>query len=136
MIPFMSACSLWSNSAPREDGACVGIRDLGTPAGTNSRAWGINGAGQAVGTFYGVFPNTPERAVLYQSGVVCDLNRLIPAGSGWLLCEARGIRDAGQILAQGRSREAVHALVLTPSRTRRSAVLSRLVSSPEPDATP
>jgi probable HAF family extracellular repeat protein len=42
------------------------------------------------------------------------LNRLIPANSGWVLGEANGINDLGQIVGYGTIRRQTHAFLLTP----------------------
>ncbi len=43
-----------------------------------------------------------------------DLNTLIPPNSGWILTEARGINDAGQITGTGTINGETHAFLLTP----------------------
>jgi len=43
-----------------------------------------------------------------------DLNRLIPSGSGWVLSEATGINDAGQIVGSGTVHGQQHAFLLNP----------------------
>ena len=43
-----------------------------------------------------------------------DLNRLIPTNTGWVLLQANGINDAGQIVGYGTIRGQDHAFVLTP----------------------
>jgi hypothetical protein len=42
-----------------------------------------------------------------------DLNKLIPAGSGWMLQEAYGINNAGQIVGTGMHNGQEHAFLLT-----------------------
>ncbi|MBA3832447.1 MAG: hypothetical protein H0X34_11265 [Chthoniobacterales bacterium] len=44
-----------------------------------------------------------------------DLNKLIPAGSGWILAEANGINDSGQIAGYGIIQGQSHAFLLTPA---------------------
>jgi probable HAF family extracellular repeat protein len=39
---------------------------------------------------------------------------MIPAGSGWVLIEARGINAAGQITGMGMHNGQEHAFLLTP----------------------
>ena len=46
-----------------------------------------------------------------------DLNDLIPAGSGWVLVEARGINYRGQIVGTGSINGHAHAFLLTPEIT-------------------
>ena len=43
-----------------------------------------------------------------------DLNRLIPQGSGWVLGQASGINDAGQITGYGTVHGRTHAFLLIP----------------------
>jgi probable HAF family extracellular repeat protein len=78
------------------------MTDLGTlPGGTDSIAQGINSQGQVVGTadpgaggIGGAFLWTA------QSGMV-ELNTVLPANSGWILTDATGINDSGQITGIG-----------------------------------
>jgi len=77
--------------------------DLGTFGGPVTQALGINATGEVVGSSESVngccfFPSS---AFIYSNGVMHDLNKLIPAGSGWNLTEATGINDAGQIVGLG-----------------------------------
>ncbi len=53
-------------------------------------------------------------AFLYSNGKIKDLNRLIPARSGWILNAASGIDDTGQIVGYGMFRGEQHAFLLTP----------------------
>lgn len=89
-----------------------GLADLGTLGGQYSYGYGINDAGQAVGASIGA--DGVERAFLYENGAMADLNTLIPAGSGWLLREARAINDSGQIAGNGLIGGQTHAFLLTP----------------------
>ena len=43
-----------------------------------------------------------------------DLNALLPAGSGWVLSEARAINAKGQIAGNGTLHGRPHAFLLTP----------------------
>ncbi len=43
-----------------------------------------------------------------------DLNKLIPPGSGWVLVEADGVNDSGQIVGMGMHNGQEHAFLLTP----------------------
>ncbi|HLK55622.1 MAG TPA: DUF3466 family protein [Chthonomonadaceae bacterium] len=92
---------------------------LETPPDQNSRANAINSHGVVVG-YVGDFREQAAsfawktRAVLWDRGKVIDLNSLIPADSGWLLTEANGINDAGQIVGAGRYKGARRAFLLTP----------------------
>ncbi len=89
--------------------------DLGTFAGATSTTWGfaINNAGVVVGQ--STFQNT-YHAFVYSGGKIKDLNKLIPAGSGWTLTLANGINDAGQIVGMGMLKGQAHGFLLTPVR--------------------
>jgi len=87
--------------------------DLGTISGPTSTTWGfgINNSGVVVGQ--STFTNT-YHAFVYSSGKMKDLNKLIPAGSGWVLTEADSINDSGQIVGTGMHNGQQHAFLLTP----------------------
>ncbi len=68
--------------------------DIGVLAGGGqSFAYGINNRGDVVGA---ADSGGTLHAVLYEKGVLIDLNSLIPASSGWVLTEARGIMKAAR----------------------------------------
>ncbi len=91
------------------------ITDLGTlPGDQNSSALAINNSGQIVGSSNRVFFPGRESAVRWSDGAIVNLNDLIPAGSGWVLREATGINDRGQIVGQGLIGGQLHAFLLTP----------------------
>src|SRR5205807_1340 len=78
--------ALWSNSG--------NIQPLGTlPGYESSRAFGINAAGQVVGSVSTLFndnltsdPITYRHAFLWDRATgMTDLNTLLPANSGWVL---------------------------------------------------
>jgi hypothetical protein len=54
--------------------------------------------------------------VLWENGQITDLNDRLPAGSGWVLTEAYGINDAGQIVGAG-GHDGIYyrAFLLTPA---------------------
>ena len=52
--------------------------------------------------------------MLFERGVLRDLNALIPASAGWLLTETRDINDSGQIVGTGIFEGQVRAFLLTP----------------------
>jgi probable HAF family extracellular repeat protein len=97
----------------------TGIHDLGTlPGGTlTSRANAINAGGQVVGagTLISDLATGVTHAVLWEDDQVIDLNDCIPTDSGWVLSEAYGINDAGQIVGTG-GHDGVYyrAFLLTP----------------------
>lgn len=78
-----------------------------------STAYAINNKSQIVGTADGGgYQNS--RAFLYQQGKMYDLNALIPTASGWVLLDARGLNDKGQIVGSGTHGGKNHAFLLTP----------------------
>jgi probable HAF family extracellular repeat protein len=105
------------------DHATNATTDLGTlPGYQNSIATAINNVGQVVG--YASLPEDwlPEnrtdqfrRAFVYdhRTGVMTDLNELIPRESGWYLVDAFDINDSGQIVGRGFIGGEMHAFVLT-----------------------
>ena len=90
---------LWQNGT---------LHDLGTLPGAGwSAAHAVNDRGQIVGA-------SDDAAALWQSGKVVDLNRLVPAASGWTLQDATGINAQGQIVGRGTVHGHIHAFLLTP----------------------
>ncbi len=79
------------------------ITDLGTVLGYDySQAQAINDSGIIVGYVASTTSNaTSNHAVVWRNGVITDLNSLLPAGSGWILNDATGINDNGQISGEG-----------------------------------
>ncbi len=92
------------------NGKCT---DLGTLQGPEFASWGfgLNDSGVVVGysDFQGGY-----HAFVYSDGKTKDLNKLIPAGSGWVLEQAFGINNAGQIVGTGTHNGQEHAFLLTP----------------------
>jgi probable HAF family extracellular repeat protein len=97
----------------------TGMVDLGTPPGTtDSYATAINNVGQIVGNSVG-FDGTGFvfQPLLCEKGSAYILNELIAPGSGWILVEARGINDLGQIAAIARHAVGGYrAVLLVPQR--------------------
>jgi probable HAF family extracellular repeat protein len=91
------------------------MTDLGTLPGLPvSLANAINNSGQAVGFSQDADGNNTV-AVLWQNGVMANLNTLIPPGSPMFLIEALGINDRGQIIGYGSLPNGqVLAYLLTP----------------------
>jgi len=72
------------------------LTDIGALSGSSqSHALGINNLSQVIGYFEESFIN---HAFLYENGSFFDLNDLVdPSGSGWVIAEANGINELGQI---------------------------------------
>jgi len=93
-------------------GTCA-LKDL-EPADSLMTVWGfgINDSGVVVGqaTFASGY-----HAFVYSNGQIQDLNKLIPAGTGWVLVEAYAINNAGQIVGMAMRGDGVeHGFLLTP----------------------
>jgi len=70
------------------------LTDIGVLAGGGqSFAYGINNRGDVVGA---ADSGGTLHAVLYEKGVLIDLNSLIPASSGWVLLRLVGSRKAAR----------------------------------------
>jgi probable HAF family extracellular repeat protein len=99
--------------------------DLGMMPGATvgNMATSINNSGQVVGVsifpiLYNKKPLHPTTHVgfIFRSGVLVDLNTLIPANSGFLITSAVGINDSGEILCNAKTSTGVvyRAVLLTP----------------------
>jgi probable HAF family extracellular repeat protein len=80
------------------------LTDLGTLYPSNagsSVALAINTRGVAVGYSQAPRGVTPPHATAFFQGEATDLNALLPAKSGWLLEEAEGIDDLGNVVGIG-----------------------------------
>ncbi len=102
------------------------LQDLGTPAGTfSSTAYGLNGFRQVVGSATAAGGAT--HAFFYSTGRMNDLNDLLPfeETNSWVLTEARGINDQGQIVGTGKFNGKDHAFLALPAR-----VIGRPVARP------
>jgi probable HAF family extracellular repeat protein len=92
-----------------------GMKDLGTlPGDVQSWAETINSKEQAVGTSFDA--NGNMHPYIWQDGVTTNLNALIPPDAPWLLLEALGNNDRGQIVGYGVRTDIgeIHAYVATP----------------------
>lgn len=89
------------------------LTSLGTLGGPTSQANAIDNHGRAVGT--ADVASGVARAFLYRTGAMLDLNKLIPPSSGWLLENATGITDGGEIVGAGTVQGAEHAFLLVPN---------------------
>lgn len=72
----------------------------------------INNDGVIVGVSGSTSPN--PIAFVYRDGEMLDLNTLIPQDSGWVLQNANGINDLGQIVGWGLYNGEERAFLLTP----------------------
>jgi probable HAF family extracellular repeat protein len=91
-----------------------GMRDLGHLGGGTSRAIAISNTGQVVGTS-NLIDGTPHAFSWTSRGGMVDLNTLVPLNSGWVLFEADGVNDKGQITGYGLHNGVVHAFRLGPA---------------------
>jgi probable HAF family extracellular repeat protein len=91
-----------------------GMRDLGTlPGDIASGGVGINESGQVVGPSFDADGN--PRAILWQNGVLSDLNTLVPGGSPLFLLFATAINSSGVISGFGvTSAGDTHGFLATP----------------------
>lgn len=89
-----------------EAGAVTSRFNLGTLDGRSSYAHAINENGVVVGT-------SGFRAFKWESGVMTDLNSLLPPNSGWVLEVANGINLEGSIVGQGRHQGLSRAFLLS-----------------------
>jgi probable HAF family extracellular repeat protein len=85
----------------------------------SSAAEAINTSGVVIGQADVLNSNgtTEFPAFIYSGGKLQDLNNLIPSGSGWVLTEATGINDKGQIVcdAYNATTGSTHAFLLNPN---------------------
>ena len=84
----------------------------GFPVAVNDCCKTINNRREIVGFMLDVSGNS--HAFLWKKGVMIDLNDLIPKGSPWMLLQAAGINDSGQIAGTGLINGEVHAFLATP----------------------
>jgi probable HAF family extracellular repeat protein len=90
---------------------------LGTLAGNQpwaqAFAFGINDLDQVVGASN--LPSGAPRAFIWQNGVMQDLNRFLPPGSGWVVTSAEDITNDGRIVGQGIFQGTLRACLLVPN---------------------
>jgi probable HAF family extracellular repeat protein len=105
------------------------MKNLGTlPGGTQSFAYDIDERGRVVGSSDA--KDSPLRAFIFRDGSMLDLNTLIPPNSGWVLTEARGINEAGQIVGYGTRNGKQQAFLLTPITPSIPGVVRGTISPP------
>ncbi|HEY2587485.1 MAG TPA: hypothetical protein VGI81_17195 [Tepidisphaeraceae bacterium] len=91
-----------------------GLQDLGTLGGTDTRAYGINSAGEVVG-ISSTSGNVASHGFLYADGTLVDLN-IITNAPGYVILGAVSINSSGQIAGTALSPSGVsHAIILTPT---------------------
>jgi probable HAF family extracellular repeat protein len=92
------------------------MSDLGTTAGAvASQGLNINNLNQIVGTLvFDPSDGTKNHGFVWSNGMMTDLNNLLPANSGWVIRDAQGINDLGQIVGFGDIGGEQHAYLLTP----------------------
>jgi len=87
--------------------------DLGTlTGGTWSEAFDVNDYGDVVG--WARTADYHVHAVLWVDEQIIDLNTVEGIPAGWVLAEARGINNAGQIVGRGVFGGSDRAFLLTP----------------------
>jgi probable HAF family extracellular repeat protein len=89
------------------------IHDLGTLGGVASVAEAINDKGDIVGNSLTTGTGV-EHAFVYHGGKMEDLNNFLDPNSGWILSDAIGINELGQICGNGTVNGLAHAFLLTP----------------------
>jgi probable HAF family extracellular repeat protein len=109
-------------------GSSLVMQDLGTLGGSNSSASSINSSGQIVGNSL-LSGDSAIHAFIYQHGAMADLNTLIPSGTGWVLQNATGINDIGQIIGTGTLNGSFTAFRLDPAGVNGVSILTSELSN-------
>lgn len=98
---------LWENGT---------IKNLGTFDGNATKATDISARGTVVGYSFTIdFKENPQHAFVWKNGIMRDLNKLLPANSGWELNSAQAINNRGQIVGEGKFNGQQRAYLLTPT---------------------
>lgn len=107
----------------------TGMQDLGTvPGDVGSAAIAINDSGDVVGA--SVDQEFNPRAVIWQKGVISDLNSLAPTGSPLYLFTACSINSSGEIIGIAVAGDgSFHAYLATPANGTAGAMNSSLVAA-------
>lgn len=98
-------------------GTSLSIFSIGTLGGQNSDAFGINNAGQIVGSSQTEFyVPSKSSAFLWEGGVMTDLSLLpeVRAGGWDSLRGANAINELGQIVGYGSRNNVMHGFLLSP----------------------
>ena len=104
-LTFHYQAFIWQNGKMRGLGSIPRLPD--------SKASALNDNGQVVGNAY---HQTDEAALLWQNGKVYELNKLVPAHSGWKLQNALVINNRGWIIGNGIHNGIRRGFLLTPQR--------------------
>jgi hypothetical protein len=98
-----------------QDGSLINLAVYGDdPMGT---AYGINNQGQSAGFSGQGFDDVlTSHSLLWENGVMINLQTRIPADSGWVLEQACSINDRGQIGGFGWHNGELRAYLLTPEK--------------------
>ena len=99
---------VWQGGSIFDLGPAFDASDVDPDISDSGAVVGSNGSGAAM------------RGLLYTSGLLHDLNDLIPAGSGYTILEAHGINSSGEIAARA----------LAPNGQQRAVVLIPSASVP------
>ncbi|MGE3182705.1 MAG: hypothetical protein AB7N71_13825, partial [Phycisphaerae bacterium] len=100
----------WQHAFVYDNGS---MTDLGTLGGLRSAAYGINDDGIIVGES-SVSGTSPVHAVIWEDGVIADLNARIEPASGWVLHGANAINTRGQIAGVGTHNGQTRGFLMTP----------------------
>lgn len=104
----------WSPTASRGFFWADGVmKDLGTAGGEYSAGFALNDRDEVVGMTS--LADGRYVAFLWRSGVLVDLNTLLPEGSGWFLTRAWDIDEHGVIVGEGLLNGEARAFVLAPA---------------------
>jgi len=107
----------WTDIAPHPHYAFIwnDVDDMHRICDVQSRAQGINDAGQVIGEFS--VGGNYSHAFIWDSGHgLRDLNDQILSGSNFeFISSAKNINNTGQIIAQGRINDSWHAVLLSPA---------------------
>ena len=93
------------------------LRDLGDLGAFYSMAMAVDSTATRIVGRAAVPNNTGYvvyHAFVYTGGRMQDLNKMIAKGTGWVLQEASGVNDAGQIAGTGTIHGKTHAFLLNP----------------------
>ena len=94
------------------EGKTIDLGALSSEDHSVSTALDINIHSQIVGM--SEISDDKQRAFLWESGKIQNLNNLIQPHSGWLLLVASRINDAGEIVGRGSYRDGIHSFLLVP----------------------